>query len=63
MIALGVQVYTAPAAITDGQVAELRRYGYRDREIADVVGLVALNLLTGAFNLVAGIGLDEAATR
>ena len=29
--------------------------GWRDEQIADVVGLVALNLLTGAFNLVAGI--------
>ena len=32
----------------------------RDAQIADVVGLAALNLLTGAFNLVAGI--ERAAT-
>jgi AhpD family alkylhydroperoxidase len=29
--------------------------GWTERAIADVVGLVTLNLLTGAFNLVAGI--------
>jgi hypothetical protein len=29
--------------------------GYSDREILDVVGLVALNVLTGSFNLVAGL--------
>ncbi|NNV08326.1 alkylhydroperoxidase, partial [Geobacillus sp. MMMUD3] len=26
-----------------------------DREISDVVGVVSLNILTGAFNLVAGL--------
>ncbi|MGF7122625.1 hypothetical protein [Rhodococcus sp. AG1013] len=30
-------------------------HGYSDREIADVVGIVALNLLTGAFNVLAGV--------
>lgn len=55
MIQLGVQVYREPASITDAQVEQLRRFGYSDREIADVVGVVALNILTGAFNLVAGL--------
>lgn len=55
LVGFGRQVYKAPTSITDERVAELRRHGYRDREIADVVGIVALNLLTGAFNLVAGI--------
>ena len=44
-----------PAGITDVQVQELRDHGYSDREIADVVGVVALNVLTGAFNLLAGL--------
>ncbi|MFI6428449.1 carboxymuconolactone decarboxylase family protein [Promicromonospora sp. NPDC050880] len=58
IIALGLQVYREPTAITDEQFATLRAYGYRDREIADVVGVVALNVLTGAFNLLAGLTLD-----
>lgn len=52
------QVHTEPAAITDGQIDHLRRLGYRDRDLLDVVGLVALNVLTGAFNLVAGLEPD-----
>jgi AhpD family alkylhydroperoxidase len=55
IVAFGLQVHTAPATITDHQLAELHRHGYSDREIADVVGLIALNVLTGAFNLVAGL--------
>lgn len=55
MIALGLQVYREPASITDEQIDELRGYGYSDREISDVVGVVSLNILTGAFNLVAGL--------
>lgn len=58
-VAFGLQVHTAPATITDAQIVELHRYGYNDREIADVVGVVALNVLTGAFNLVAGIEPEE----
>lgn len=59
LLAYALQVHAAPATITDEQVAELRGHGYRDRELADVVGIVALNVLTGAFNLVAGIHLGE----
>ncbi len=55
IIALGLQIYREPASITDEQFDSLRAYGYSDREIADVVGVVALNILTGAFNLVAGL--------
>lgn len=56
MIAFGLAIYRNPAEITDAQVQELRACGYTDREIVDVVGVVALNLLTGAFNLIAGLG-------
>ena len=55
IVAFGQQVAAAPAEVTDVQVDALRSYGYRDEQIADVVALVALNVLTGAFNLVAGI--------
>ena len=55
IVAFGQQVAAAPAEIADADIEALRRHGYRDEQIADVVGLVALNVLTGAFNLVAGI--------
>ncbi|WP_254622869.1 carboxymuconolactone decarboxylase family protein [Rhodococcus sp. W8901] len=55
MIDLGLRVYREPTSITDEHVADLRGHGYSDREIADVVGIVALNLLTGAFNVLAGV--------
>ncbi len=43
------------SGLTDEQILGLRDHGYSDREIVDVVGIVALNILTGAFNLVAGL--------
>lgn len=55
MIATSLAIYSNPATITDDQVGELRAFGYTDREIVDVVGIVALNVLTGAFNLIAGL--------
>ncbi|GAB3140509.1 peroxidase-related enzyme [Micromonospora sonneratiae] len=54
LVAFGVRVLTEPASMTDDDVAELRTHGWSDRVIAEVVGLVSLNLLTGAFNLVSG---------
>jgi uncharacterized peroxidase-related enzyme len=57
MVAFGQQVIAAPAEVTDEQVDELRALGYSDEQIAEVVGLVSLQLLTGVFNLVAGIHL------
>jgi AhpD family alkylhydroperoxidase len=59
IIALALKVYREPTAITDEQVTELRGHGYSNREIADVVGIVALNILTGGFNLVAGLAPDR----
>lgn len=55
IIALALQIYREPATITDEQIEVLGEHGYSDREIADVVGIVTLNILTGAFNLVAGL--------
>ena len=55
LVAFGQQVAAAPSEVTDEQVDDLRALGWRDEQIADVVGLVALNILTGSFNLVAGI--------
>jgi AhpD family alkylhydroperoxidase len=55
MVRFGLQVHVEPAVITTSQVDGLRSDGYSDREISDVVGVVALNVLTGAFNVVAGV--------
>lgn len=63
LIAFAMQVLIEPAAITDDDVAALRIHGWGDRPLADVVGLVALNQLTGAFNLVAGLEAGDDAPR
>ena len=55
IIALALKIYREPTSITDAHMAELRNYGYSDREIADVAGIVSLNILTGSFNLLAGL--------
>ncbi|MFM9373353.1 carboxymuconolactone decarboxylase family protein [Streptomyces sp. Da 82-17] len=55
VITLALQVYREPTSITDEQIDALREFGYSDRATADVVGVVALNILTGAFNLLAGL--------
>jgi uncharacterized peroxidase-related enzyme len=55
MVAFGQQVIAGPGDVTDAQIDELRGHGYADEQIAEVVGLVALQLLTGGLNLVAGI--------
>lgn len=59
MIATGLAIYANPASITDADIEALRSHGYSDREIVDVVGVVALNVLTGAFNLIAGLEPDR----
>ena len=60
LVAYGQQLIAAPGEVTDAQVDGLRAYGYTNEQIAEVVALVALQQLTGSFNLVAGI---EPATR
>jgi uncharacterized peroxidase-related enzyme len=55
MVLYGQQLIAAPGEVSDEQVSALRRLGYSDEQISEVVGLVALQLLTGAHNLVAGI--------
>ena len=55
LIDFAVRVHEAPSTVTADRIDALRRHGYSDREILDVVALVALNHLTGSFNLVAGI--------
>jgi AhpD family alkylhydroperoxidase len=55
LLTFAMKVLTAPATITDDDVVDLLAEGYSEREIVDVVGVVALNQLTGSFNLVAGL--------
>jgi AhpD family alkylhydroperoxidase len=61
IVAFGQQLVAAPAEIDDDQVAELRSFGYTDEQLAEVVGLAALQLLTGSFNLLAGLHPEEEA--
>jgi len=55
IVAFAQQVLAAPAEIGDADLDRLRAHGYRDEQIVEVAGLVSLQLLTGAFNLIAGI--------
>lgn len=55
IVAFAQQVLAGPGEIRDADVDGLRAHGYRDEQIAEVAGLVALQLLTGSFNLIADI--------
>jgi AhpD family alkylhydroperoxidase len=55
IVSFGRRIHIEPSSITAEDVEALRSLGYRDRDVLDVVGLVALNVLTGSFNLVAGL--------
>ena len=55
IVAFAQQVLASPGEVGDADFERLHENGYRDEQIAEVVGLVSLQLLTGAFNLVAGI--------
>jgi AhpD family alkylhydroperoxidase len=55
LLEFAMKVFTAPASVSDDDVVGLLAHGYSEREVVDVVGIVALNQLTGSFNLVAGL--------
>ncbi|OZM70682.1 alkylhydroperoxidase [Amycolatopsis antarctica] len=59
LLSFATRVLAEPFTITDDDLTDLRAHGWNDRVIADTVGLVALNQLTGSFNLVAGLEPDE----
>jgi uncharacterized peroxidase-related enzyme len=63
IVAFAQQVLASPAEIGDADIDQLRAHGYRDEQIAEVAGLVSLQLLTGAFNLIAGIHASPEALR
>ncbi|MFC5182524.1 carboxymuconolactone decarboxylase family protein [Actinomadura harenae] len=58
LLAFALRVLTEPSSLTPDDVTALREHGWSDRVIAEIVGLVSLNMLTGSFNLVAGIQPD-----
>jgi AhpD family alkylhydroperoxidase len=60
IVAFGLQVLTAPRETGDEDFERLHSFGYTDEQIAEVAGLVSLQLLTGAFNLIAGIHASAA---
>jgi len=57
LVVFGQQILVAPAEVSDEQIEDLRAFGYTDQQIAEVPALVALNMMTGAFNLVAALRL------
>lgn len=62
LLDFAVRVLVEPSGLAEQDVLGLRTHGWSDRAINDVVGLVALNQLTGSFNLAAGLrpdGTDE----
>ena len=61
IVAFAQQIIASPGEVTDEQVQDLREHGYSDEQIVEVVGLVSLQFLTGAFNLVAGTHLPATA--
>jgi alkylhydroperoxidase family enzyme len=48
IVAFAQQVLAAPGEISDEDFERLHGHGYRDEQIADVAGLVSLQLRTGA---------------
>lgn len=59
LVAFGLAIHRDPASTTAETLETLRRHGHSDRDLLDVVGLVTLNHLTGALNLVAGLEPEE----
>jgi hypothetical protein len=58
-----VRLLVEPSTIGDADVVAAREQGWSDRVLADLVALVALNQLTGSFNLLAGLGVEDAETQ
>ncbi|MFT7638368.1 MAG: alkylhydroperoxidase family enzyme, partial [Pirellulaceae bacterium] len=52
------RIVDARANVSDADVEEVRTAGVSDAEIAEIVGLVSLNIYTNYFNHVAGTEVD-----
>ncbi|MFJ8819968.1 carboxymuconolactone decarboxylase family protein [Amycolatopsis thermoflava] len=61
LIAFALAVLAEPSSISDADIERLRAHGWSDRVIVEIPALVALNQLTGTFNLVVGLQPDEPA--
>jgi AhpD family alkylhydroperoxidase len=59
LISYALDVHANPGSVDAATLTALRAHGHRDRDLLDVIGLVTLNHLTGAFNLVAGIEPED----
>ncbi|HEU5085532.1 MAG TPA: carboxymuconolactone decarboxylase family protein [Acidimicrobiales bacterium] len=59
VVELAHRLHVAPSSVTAEDVEALRDLGLRDRDILDLAGLVALNVLTGTFNLLAGLEPED----
>jgi AhpD family alkylhydroperoxidase len=55
LLRFAMMVLTEPARLDDADIVGLLDHGYSEEEVLDVVGIVALNQLTGSFNLVVGL--------
>ena len=58
LIRFARKVVTARGHVSDSDLAELRKHGFTDGQIAEVIGNVALNILTNYFNHVAETDVD-----
>jgi len=57
-MAFALAVQTRRGAVTDAEFRRVRNAGYSDGEITEIVGHVALNMLTNTINRVAGTPID-----
>ena len=55
LLRFAMMVLTEPAGLDDADIVGLLDHGYSEQEVLDVAGIVALNQLTGSFNLVVGL--------
>ena len=55
LLLFATKVLSEPARLHDDDIMGLLDHGYSEQEVVDVVGIVALNQLTGSFNQVAGL--------
>ena len=55
LLRFAMSVLTEPAGLDDADIVGLLDHGYSEQEVLDVVGIVALNQLTGSFNLVVAL--------
>lgn len=55
LLQFALKVLSEPSTVDDDDIVGLLAHGYSEQEVLDVVGVVALNQLTGSFNLVTGL--------